>query len=126
MGTCYINATTEIPNVYSETMTPEISGDEARTEGNALRFDAVDNNVKRVWQLRAYYLTQTQFNVIYNYLKSVNFGIVSFWIDSMDGTAAANSINVKISELTAERVQFQSATGWETKGRNIDFRATEQ
>ncbi len=126
MAICYINQTIEIPNIKSIDFNPEIAGDMARTAGNKLRYDVSTNATKEGRSFQAIYLTLTQFDSIYNYLKSINFGFTYFWVDEYGGTAAANSIIAKINNFKAQRVQFGTPLGWENNGKNISFDVIEQ
>ena len=121
MAICYINQTIEIP-VNSLSIKLEISGDMARTAGNILRFDVSSNAIKRSWSITSKYLTNTDFNTIYNYLASINFGFTHFWLDDFGGTAITNSIQAKIDISNIERVYFSG----NSNGKNITISITEQ
>ena len=106
MGMCYINQTIEIPIQGSSRaigFKPDVTGDLARTAGGTLRYDVSTDAVKRGWDIQAELLTQVQFEAIYNYLKSINFGFTYFWLDSFGGTAALNSITARILIVSAPR-----------------------
>ncbi len=106
MAICYINQTIEIPIQGSSRAIGfklDVAGDLARTAGGTMRYDVSSGAVKRGWDIQTELLTKAQFEVIYDYLKSINFGFTYFWLDSFGGTATANSITARILITSAPR-----------------------
>lgn len=112
------------PKIRAHTMDWDLIADEARTADGTLRRDVLAR--KRAWRLDLILLTKAEYDAIMNHLEAVGWGATSFWNDEMSGAAATDSIAVYVSVAKDEGVQFRTATGWESQGRNLSLIITEK
>ena len=125
MSIAYLNnGAVELPNVRAQQISWEVIADEGRTAGGRFRRDIVA--IKRAWRLELSYLTRAQYDAIINYLNSVMFGAITFWLDEFGGAASTDSIDVYVDIESDERVQFGSNGTWHSQGHNLTLLVRER
>lgn len=111
-----------IPNVESETLTPELIVDESRTASGKMQRDAVA--VKRRWKITASHLTPEETSAILDLLTAKMFGAVAFWLDEFGPESA--TVQAYVTVDNRERIAFSKDGTWYTNGSKLELTVVEQ
>lgn len=118
-----------IPRVRNIMVRRVLIGERSRTVSGAMRQDIT--GVKREWSFEAGPLAFTKYREIIDYLDSVYWGKVQFWLDEFGRDAWGEEVGhvwayVAVENLDDKRLLgFSNNGAWENAGRTLNITVQE-